>query len=62
MDHDWHRILRENMDYNEEHIYDDIDMRNRYAVGFWVGALAGILGTIILCLVVGLSYSGWVFP
>lgn len=35
-------------------IYDDIDMRNASSAGYWKGTLAGVIGTLIMCMLIGL--------
>lgn len=34
-------------------LYDDIDMRNAYSTGFWVGAISSGLLTLAMCFFVG---------
>lgn len=34
--------------------YDQIDMTNNYRRGFWIGAVSGVVGSLVLCLLVGL--------
>lgn len=34
-------------------LYDDIDMKNAYNTGFWVGSIASGIGVLTLCFLVG---------
>jgi len=43
-------------------MFDDIDMHHRYSVGFWIGALSGVVLTISLCILIGLYFNGWQLP
>lgn len=38
----------------DNHLYDEIDVRNARSVGYWQGAAAGVLGTIIMLGLIGL--------
>lgn len=63
MDHDWKRIMHENeREEKQIEMFDGIDMNHTYSVGFWIGAISGILITISLCLLAGLYYNGWQLP
>lgn len=33
--------------------YDEIDIKNAREAGFWTGAMAGAVGMLMLCLLVG---------
>lgn len=37
-------------------VYDAIDMRNSYNRGYWIGSVTGIIGTLFMCLMVGMFY------
>lgn len=53
-DHDWRKIMH-------EHVDDEVEYHVHLA-GFWIGAMAGSVGTIILCLLIGLAYNDWRLP
>jgi len=42
---------------DNNNIYDDIDMRNEYNTGYWVGVIAGAVGMFLLCLAIGLFFT-----
>lgn len=35
-------------------IYDDIDIRNEFSRGYWIGTVAGAVSMFLLCLGLGL--------
>lgn len=58
--HDWHKMLNE-YEHNPE-LYDRVDMKNKFDIGFCIGAISGAFLTIVLCLLVGLYFNGWQLP
>lgn len=41
----------------KEMIYDHIDMRNSYRMGFWIGTVSGGVSVFVVLLLVGLFIS-----
>jgi len=69
-EHDWKHLMRN--DYQETHIYDQVDMDDNYRLGlqdgiergngFWVGAISAAVLMIITFGLIGLYFSGWQLP
>lgn len=38
---------------NKMNEFDEIDVKNAREAGFWTGAMAGVVCTFVLCLLIG---------
>lgn len=42
---------------NKMKMYDEIDMRNTASKWYWIGCAAGVVGTLGMCLLIGLYFN-----